>query len=432
MRSRADGARLVIEWVLRGLALAAMAALLWRAVRPSGSQTTEVARGDVTAALARWTVSAPGARRVVFDATPDSRTRGWLRALAHAGDAVRWSSSRALGTAAIVAEPAADPNASTTVRLVSATGEPVSVGDAAGLIDTMPRGGVAAFELATVEGALRASGSTFTAATSSRDSVVLRPVLVVGSAGWETKFTVAALEERGWRVAARARVAPSVEVTQGPLGTIDTARYAAVIVLDSSGASLAPELTRYARSGGGVILAGGTARLGTMASIAPGTLARRVAGIAGAVASATPRAGLGAFPIAALRPDAVVLEARDGKPVVAAWRMNAGRVLVSGYDETWRWRMAGGDAAASAHREWWSRLVAAVAYAPLVARTVPANVAVDEMPFASLIDALGPAAPTDARLTRSVDPHVVDRLLFALVVMSLLIEWTSRRLRGAR
>jgi hypothetical protein len=213
---------------------------------------------------------------------------------------------------------------------------------------------------------------------------------------------------------------------------LDTSRYAAVIVLDSTAASLAPQLTRYARSGGGVILAGSAARIAGVSGIAPGSVGRRLAGIAGGVASASPRSGLGVFPIMLRRTDAVTLETRDGAPVVAARRVDAGRALQSGYDETWRWRMAGGDEAASAHREWWSRLVAAVAYAPVVPRLSAMGVAVDEMPYASLIDALGPATPLDARLTRTADPLATDRLLFALVVMSLLVEWTSRRLRGAR
>ena len=432
MLSRAERARRVAEWTLRGIALASLAVLLWRALRPPANARVHVARADVEAALERWTVSPAAERHVVFDATPEPRTRDWFRALARAGDAVRWSSVRPLGAGAIAAEPAFDPDAATTVRLVSSPGEAVSVADAAGLIDTLPRGGAVALELATVEGALTATAATFKATAASRDSVVLRPVLVVGAAGWESKFTVAALEERGWRVAARARVAPNVDVTQGPLGAIDTARYSAVIVLDSTGVSLAPNLSRYARSGGGVILAGSAARFADVALIAPGGVGRRVAGVAGAVASGSPRGGLSAFPIASLRPDAVPLESRDAAPVVAARRVDAGRVLQSGYDETWRWRMSGGEGAASAHREWWSRLVAAVAYAPVVARSGAPAILVDETPYASLIHALGPAMPLDTRLTRSTDPLAVDRMLFALALVSLLAEWTSRRLRGAR
>jgi hypothetical protein len=333
--------------------------------------------------------------------------------------------------AAVAAEPAAEPNGVTRVRLASASGEAVSIRDDAGIIDTLPRGGAAALELATVAGTVRASGPTFTATTGARDSLVLRPVLVLGAAGWESKFIIAALEERGWRVASRVRVAPSIEVTQGPLGTIDTSRYAAVIMLDSTAAALATEIARYARAGGGVILGGAAARVGTIAALAPGGVARRVSGIAGAVAGASPRTGLGAFPVASPRSDAVVLESRGGAAMVAARRVDAGRIMQVGYDETWRWRMGGGDEAAAAHREWWSRLVAAVAYAPLVPRT-SAPSAVDETPLASLIGALGPAAPFDEQLAPRTDGARITWMLFGLVVASLLGEWASRRLRGAR
>jgi hypothetical protein len=413
------------------VALAALAALLWRAVRPVAPGDVDVARGDMRVALDRWTLSAPAEMRVILDATPDASTRDWLRALARAGGSVRWSASRPMTAAAVAAEPAAEPNGVTRVRLASAAGEAVSIGDDAGIIDTLPRGGATELELATVAGTIRATGATFTAMTDARDSLVLRPVLVLGAAGWESKFTVAALEERGWRVASRVRVAPNIEVTQGPLGTIDTARYAAVVVLDSTAASLGPDIARYARAGGGVILGGAAARVGTIAAVAPGGVARRVAGVAGAVASASPRTGLAAYPIASPRRDAVVLESRDGSVMVAARRVDAGRVIQVGYDETWRWRMGGGGEAALAHREWWSRLVAAVAYAPLVPRA-SAPSALDETPLASLIDALGPAAPLDSRLVPRTNDARITWTLFALVVASLLAEWTSRRLRGAR
>ena len=130
-----------------------------------------------------------------------------------------------------------------------------------------------------------------------------------------------------------------------------------------------------------------------------------------------------------------MLESRGNAGAVAARRVGAGRVVQSGYDETWRWRMAGGDEAASAHREWWSRLVSAVAYAPLVQRTSTGDVAlgtIDETPLASLIDALGSATTLTAGLAPETDGTAPTRVLFALVVASLLLEWASRRLRGAR
>jgi len=431
MPSRAERLRRIAEHGARVVAMAAMAVLVWRAIRPPVESGADVARGDLRLVLARWTLAPGPEMRVTFDAAPDPGTRDWLRALVRAGGSVRWSASRPIAAAAVAAEPAAEPNGATRVRLASAAGEPVSVADDAGALDTFPRGGPAALELAVVAGTVHASGATFNATTDARDSVVLRPLLVLGAAGWESKFTIAALEERGWRVASRVRVAPNIDVTQGPLGTIDTSRYAAVIVLDSTAAPSATEIARYARNGGGVILLGSSARVGGFGAIAPGRGGARVAGVAGAVVSAAPRTGLGGFPVASPSADAVVLESRDGVAMIAARRVDAGRVMQVGYDESWRWRMAGGDEGAAAHREWWSRLLAAVAYTPLVPRN-SGVIAADETPLASLVDALGPATPTNARLAPRTDSRRITWILFTLIVVSLLAEWTSRRLRGAR
>jgi hypothetical protein len=136
--------------------------------------------------------------------------------------------------------------------------------------------------------------------------------------------------------------------------------------------------------------------------------------------------------VASLKPDAVPLESRDEAVTVAARRVGAGRVVQLGYDETWRWRMVGGDEATATHREWWSRLVSSVAYAPLVRRTSAGDVAIDEAPLASLIDALGAASPLDAAAAPERDGTRTTRILFALVVGGLLLEWASRRLRGVR
>ena len=447
MRSRADRAkgtrrvRELAELVLRGMALAALSALFWRALMPPAPKSTSIARSDeagLTPSLLRWTRDAPSAAHAVLDRAPEPQSRDWLAALARAGTAITWSSSRTLGAAAVVAEPTPEPYGATRVRLAAMAGDPVSIGDAAGLIDTLPRGGASELELTSVAGPIRASSATFTASTASHDSLWLRPVLVLGTAGWESKFTIAALEERGWRVASRVRVAPNVEVTQGPLGAIDTSRYAAVIALDTSAASSGAAIARYVRDGGGVILAGSAARLGAVAALAAGGVGRRMPGVAGAVASSTPREGLGVFPVSTPRDDAVALETRGTIVTVAARRIAAGRVLQSGYDETWRWRMAGGDEAMTAHREWWSQLVSAVAYAPLVRRASGGDVSLggvgttDEAPLASLIDALGPASPLDGRLAAETDNTRMTLVLFAAALAALLLEWASRRLRGAR
>jgi hypothetical protein len=432
MRSLADRARVIAERAARADAFAALAILLWRALRPPPPSGVEVAGASIEGDLGRWTTTAPAEIHVRLDAAPSPLVRDWLRALSRSGTRTHWSAARPLRPAAIVAEPTVEPDGGTRVRLASAVGEPVSIGDAAGLIDSLTTGGNAELELASVEGDLRARGTTYTASTIARDTIALRPVLVLGVASWESKFTIAALEERGWRVASRLRVAPGVEITQGPLGAIDTSRYAAVVALDTSAAPSADAIARYARSGGGVVLAANTARLASLSGIAAGSVGARVAGIAGAVASAAPRTGLGVFPVAAARSDAVPLERRSAAVTVAARRVDAGRVVQTGYDETWRWRMSGGEEAVAAHREWWSRLVSAVAYAPLVRRASTGDVAIDETPLASLIDAVGPATALDAAPRSNPDRSRTTRLLFAIVVGALLLEWASRRLRGAR
>ena len=424
--------RRIAEGVARVVAFAALAALLSRALMPPRASGTEVSGTSIEQDLARWTSAAPSAVHVRFDAAPAPSVRDWLRALSRSGTRAEWSATRVLRPSAIAAEPTVEPDGGTRVRVASAGPEPVSVADAAGLIDSLDSGGNAELELATIEGDLHARGTTFTASTTVRDSVELRPVLVLGVASWEAKFTIAALEERGWRVASRLRVSPGVEITQGPLGTIDTSRYSAVVVLDSSASTVAESIARYARSGGGVVLAANTARLGSLSSVAPGSVGTRAAGVAGAVASATPRNGLALYPVATVRSDAVPLESRGSAITIAARRIDAGRVIQVGYDETWRWRMSGGDAALAAHREWWSRLVSSVAYAPLSRRVSAGDVAIDEMPLASLVDAIGPAAPPRAAPRSRPDSPRTTLILFAIAVGALLLEWASRRLRGAR
>jgi hypothetical protein len=155
----------------------------------------------------------------------------------------------------------------------------------------------------------------------------------------------------------------------------------------------------------------------------------RVAGVAGALVTERPRSGLPVVPIARPHADAVVLERRERAAAVAARRAGRGRVLQAGYDETWRWRMAGGDDAPDAHRAWWSRAVAAVAHAPAAER--PVAVLPDEAPVAALHAALGPPAAVEEASSGAI-PRRPEAWLFALALASLVAEWTSRRLRGAR
>ena len=58
--------------------------------------------------------------------------------------------------------------------------------------------------------------------------------------------------------------------------------------------------------------------------------------------------------------------------------------------------------------------------------------AVDEAPFASLVDALGPPVADVMASREGAAPLPWDALLFAIFLVTLLAEWSSRRLRGAR
>jgi hypothetical protein len=182
-------------------------------------------------------------------------------------------------------------------------------------------------------------------------------VLVIGSAGWESKFVVAALEESGWKVDEFIRVAPGVEVTQGSIASIDTARYSAVVALDNSVAPYADRLVAFVRTGGGVVLGPGAAAVAAIAPLRSGGVGdasapAQVANISGSVTRGT----LVMAPIIQARSDAIPLERRSETIVLAARRFGAGRVLQSGYEDTWRWRMAGAETSLRDHRRWWTEL----------------------------------------------------------------------------
>jgi hypothetical protein len=99
-----------------------------------------------------------------------------------------------------------------------------------------------------------------------------------------------------------------------------------------------------------------------------------------------------------------------------------------GYDESWRWRMAGGPGSEAAHREWWTRAVGSVAYAPV--RAVLRTATGDAAPLARLIDDMGPAAAAPPASRSATSPDA--RVLLAAILLLLVAEWASRRLRGAR
>ncbi|HEY9427987.1 MAG TPA: hypothetical protein VIR34_12595, partial [Gemmatimonadaceae bacterium] len=171
------------------------------------------------------------------------------------------------------------------------------------------------------------------------------------------------------------------------------------------------------------------ARSAGFARLAAGNVGARIRSAAISFSDSTPRRALGFYQISTREDDAVPLESRDGAMAVAARRVGAGRVVQSGYDETWRWRLQGGSASPDAHRAWWSAMVGSAAYR--AAHSLPLRAeALDPAPLAATFSALGaPVAPEHATAIPSAQPALRGWMLLALLAM-LLAEWASRRLRG--
>ena len=363
---------------------------------------------------------------VSFRGMPTPMVRDSLRALARSGRPVTWSAAE-LDTIAVSAERQREPGAPVRIT-VAATGL-TELRDALGVLDTLRGSGV--LEGVEPYGEVRAVHGRVRISASAGTRPELRPVLVVGHASWEAKFVMAALEEQGWTVHARLTVAPGAVVGQGPDYPLDTAHYSAVVATDSVLGTIGARVVTYVRSGGGLVLVGGAGRAPEVRAIAPArALVRRDAAPGGGTHGLALE-GLRLLALEGLRNDAVRLAVRGPLIAVAARREGNGRVLQSGYDETWRWRMQGDAAAAGAHREWWSRTVGAVAHAPDDARAAATGVAAsaEGAPLATLVAALGP--PFAARADRATAPRLPAWFLPALVVV-LLGEWASRRIRGER
>ncbi|MEJ7809678.1 MAG: hypothetical protein WKG32_04590 [Gemmatimonadaceae bacterium] len=432
MRSPGSGARVTVECMLRVASVVLSAWMLRRSLAPLLPPVPSEAASPATldAALARWTESAGlESLHVVLDSAPDARGLAWLASLRRAGATVTWSAP-AIPATAIAVEPVNEPGGGERLLVAAPSGSVVEVRDGAGLLDTLrivAAGGSVATTALEAPAAARVASQW--ARTAPRDSLIVRRVLVVGRAGWEAKFAIAALEERGWLVDARLRVAPTVEVTQGaPVAALDTARYAAVVALDSSVGPLAGRIARYVRDGGGVVLAGSAARVPALAAIAAGAPGARVRAASVSLAGTEPRRALGYYPIASLRREAVLLERSDGRTAAAARREGAGRVVQVGYDESWRWRMLGGPSGPADHRAWWSALVGSAAYraaTPLAARSPGAA------PLAELVDALGAESAAPAPAAPVTTSRGVPGWMLALLFLCLFAEWTSRRTRGA-
>jgi len=424
--------RVRMEQVLRGIVIVALAVMLWQSLREqSGSgRRTVSARGIGPVTLSNWSslAKAPGRIHVQLDSVPSTIERAWLTALAGAGSSVTWSGD--LAPIMIDAQPVASPTGGTMVLIAAPSGSSVVMSDEVGVIDTLrPREAGASVTLNSVPNRLSTRTNSSVASTVARDSVVLHKILVIGEAGWESKFVVAALEEEGWKVQALMRIAPGVDVTQG-WAAIDTSRYSAVVALDAGASPYANRIVEFARNGGGVILGPGAASLDAMGPLRAGAVGRSTSESLGAQSGgAITLANLPLAPITSLRNDATPFEKRGAAVSIAAARVGGGRVLQLGYQDTWRLRMAGGETAVRDHRALWRRFVSAAAYAPRVPRTTTPATS-DEAPIATLVAAIGPGTSARSSVRFSETGSSWIPWLFAIVVLGLVAEVASRRMRG--
>ena len=347
--------------VLATVALGARLALTWtRVPAPVRVATT----GLATTLAGATRIKAPSMHlEAARGLTPDERD--WLRALNRTGTRVTWQASQPIPALAVQAEPVIAPGGRYALTVIASPEAAVAIHDNLGLLDSLGVGKRGVLTLVTsIDGGLRVGTASAMAVVAAPDTAVLRAVLVVGSAGWESKYVVAALEESGWPVEARLAVAPNVYIGAGRPSLLDTSRIAAVVILDSLALRTA-DVARYLSSGGGVVLAAGGAAYAELDSLAGAIPTERLRGELGALASSTPQRGLSAIAFRVRDGQSTVLDRRGGSAVAVARRVGSGRVLALGVDETWRWRMQGADGSVEAHRAWWSSAVARVAYAPL-------------------------------------------------------------------
>jgi len=418
-----------LEFTCRVVVFGLLGWLLGTSVIPTGGRRAEtVAAADVASRLVAWTRAPLNvALHANLDATPAPWIVDWLAALAHSGHPLTWTG--APSALAVSAEALADPRGGARVDVAAPPGALVTVRDDASEIDSVRvsrLGGTVTTPV--VVGRVIASLGGQSAVAAAPESAGVRAVVIVGGAGWEGKFIAAALEERGWPVIARFAVAPGVQVSEGQGGStaLDTSRVAAVIAVDTLLQGLGGAIERYVRSGGGLVLAGPAGLAPAAASMAPGALGPRTR------PAVLPRdtIGLGAtgfYPVKSLVPGALALERRSEGISIAARRVGAGRVIQVGYDDSWRWRMAGGPGSQVAHREWWSRLVAAAAYVP-AGRSPPHDDGA--APLAAMIARIGPPRPLPAGTSGL--GRVDRRIFMTLIMIFLLAEWASRRMRGLR
>ncbi len=462
MRSR-------VEWLARVVALLALGAAwwMWQFPQSAARLTDAIADSDRTgsnasvatvAALLRS--SGLSAVQLSLQAVPERESRVLLHAARDAGWPVEWNVKDAVTPAAtpaavaarvaaqansrfleanaiaVAAIPRVHPSGGTIIHVAAANDVELTLSDSLGWIDSVRVSNRGTYwEIPGNARAFSVRSPTAAASVADVRADTLKRIRLFASTGWESRFILDALESAGWQVDANFAIAPRVNVTAGIPAALDTSRYAAVIALDSSAWSQSASITRFVRSGGGLLLFPGSARGNAFASVRAGGVGTALAGIPGALQTDTPTEGLPLSPVTGLASDAVVMarSEREGAPVtIAARRFGAGRVVQAGFEQTWEWRMLGAEQSVHAHREWWNNMVQRVAFsspAPVPERWQP--LPGDAAPLADLIARIGGPTSEFTAHDGVPSPSVPPRWLFVVAAAALLVEWWSRRLRGA-
>lgn len=461
--------RLPLEWFARAVALIAVGAALWMWQFPHSADRLSAViafrdgaatQASVASVATLLRASNNNGVRLSLSSVPERETRALLHAARDAGWTVEWNvrdgarsasapiavSARvnakanavfvAASALAVAATPRNHPAGGTILQVAAANDVQLTLSDSLGWIDSVRVTGEGTFwEIPGESRSFTVSSPTSAASVDGIALDTLKRIRVIGATGWESRFMLDALESTGWQVDASFAIAPRVTITAGAPATIDTSRYAAVIALDSTAWREATAIARFVRSGGGLLLFPASARGTAFAPLRAGTVGTALAGIPGALRSTTATEGLAFTPITALADDAVVMarSEREGAPVaVAARRIGGGRVVQIGFEQTWEWRMLGGDNAVQAHSEWWSTMLQRVAYARPVSvlerwQPLPGDAA----PLADFIARTGGPAELLSENEGPPAPSAPPPWLFVLAAAALLVEWWSRRLRGA-
>jgi hypothetical protein len=431
-----------INFVLHVVAILSLALLVWSLFTPRAIAPEVVASlstGALDVPVASLLRSEAESVNVTVAAALSPRARAELRAVRGGGQVVSLSATGALPAFAVSIEDEWRAAGGSRIQLAGDSTLRVSLADAAGLLDSVASTATGLnFRTGPVQGALRVDGSNVHAGASMRSAQLpaTSRVLVLGSATWESRFVIAALEESGWPVDVALSLAPRVLIGQGALRTPSRVRHSVVVLLPGAASGAISALPAFVRAGGGLIIVGEAARASNIAMLRAGAPGVTRLGEIGAQASPVPRRGLDVVPLVSLPSGSVALETLSARTTVAARRVGAGRVIQVGYDNSWLWRMAGDDDAPAAHRRWWTSLVSSVVMrtAPIERdRREPEYDTLDAAPIAALARDLGlpqiratSVAPIRANVITKLD----ERWLLALAVISLLASWTLRRWRG--